>query len=371
MKIFQLISSAGHYGAENMILNLAPPLQRLGCESLVGVFYNTHRPNTELAEQARRHGLPVVMIPCRGRADRAALRAIEDSMREHHIELIHTHGYKADLYGYTAAKNLGIPILATCHNWPDKNLPLWVYSVLDRWMLRRFPQIVAVSEGVRSALRRFGVPQSRIAIIGNGIDFKTFCAAPPSLAVEIRKGDRLTVGLVGRLVPAKGPDYFLRAARDVLQRFPNTLFVFVGEGPERRRLEALARELEIEHSVLFAGQRNDMPGVYNSLDVLALPSITEGMPMTILEGLAAKRAVVATRVGAVPDLIEHERTGLLVEPRDVRGLCEALERLLSDAVLRQRLGEAGQALVRQRYSAEAMAQNYLGLYQRLLLSRAA
>lgn len=371
MRVLQLISSAGHYGAENMLLNLSQSLQRLGCEITVGVFYNTHRPNTELADQARAHGLPVVMIRCEGRADREAARAIAEAIRANQIELVHSHGYKADLYGFTVAKDLGVPILATCHNWPDKNLPLWVYSVLDRLMLRRFPQIVAVSENVRAALRRFGIPLSRISILGNGIDLEPFRAASPTLAAEIRKGDRLVVGLVGRLVPAKGPEYFLQAAREVLKRFPKTLFIFVGEGPEHRRLEKLTRELGIEHNVNFVGQRRDMPGVYSSLDVLALPSLTEGLPMTILEALAAKRAVVATRVGAIPDVVLHERTGLLIEPRDVSALQHALERLLGDAALRLRLGEAGCALVRQKFSAEAMARNYLDLYQRLVLERAA
>ncbi len=366
MRVLQLISSAGHYGAENMLVNLARALERLGCRSVVGVFENDHRPNMQVAERARQLGLAVELIPCRGRADLRSMRILRDAIRTKGIDLVHAHGYKADLYAYAAARRTGVPVLATCHNWPDKSVALRVYEFLDHMVLKRLPRVVAVSEGVAQSLRRFGMREGRISMIGNGIELDAFASAQPTLAQEYGKRDWLVVGMVGRLVPAKGADYLLRAARELLQSFPETLFVFVGEGPERGNLERLSRDLGMEANVVFAGQRQDMPGVYASLDLLVLPSLTEGMPMTILEAMAARKPVVATRVGAVPRIVIPEQTGLLTTPGNIQELRDALARLLADAGLRRRLGEQGHALVQEQYSAESMARNYLHLYESLL-----
>lgn len=366
MRILQLISSAGHYGAENMLLTLAQNLQAMRCRVRVAVFYNAHKPNIEIAHQAARLGLQAQVIACRGRMDRDAVRAICESIRTHEVDLLHTHGYKADLYGYAAARKTGVSLVATCHNWPDRNLPLWFYSVLDRLVLRRFPRVVAVSEGVKEALWRFGVPRNRVSVIANGVDLARFGAVQPSLGREISKGDRLVVGTVGRLVPAKGGVYFLRAAREVLRVFASALFVLVGDGPEREKLETLAHQLGIQSSVVFVGQRDDIPGVYASFDIVALPSLAEAMPLAVLEALAAKRPVVASQVGDVPRMILHEQTGLLVKPGDDRGLADAIMRLLADGGLRRKLGQNGHALVQQRFSAARMAGNYLGVYEEVM-----
>jgi glycosyltransferase involved in cell wall biosynthesis len=365
MRVLELISSAGRYGAENMVLTLSRALERSGCQVRIGVFHNTHKPNIEIARCASELGVAVELIPCRGRADRAAVRGIENCVRAQAIDLIHTHGYKADLYGYFAAKRCGVPLIATCHNWPDKNLPLWSYSVLDRLVLRRFPRVAAVSEGVVKALRRLGVKREKITLIPNGIDLAQFDNARPALEGVIPRG-QFVIGMVGRLVPAKGGSDFLEAARLVLQDFPETRFVFVGDGPDRGKLEGHASRLGIQHKVIFLGRRDDLPGIYASLDVMAQPSLTEGMPLTILEALAARRAVVATPVGAVPQLIRPEQTGLLVAPGDVAGLRAAISRLLADGEFRRQLGENGRALVQRDFSSDKMAGNYLALYDGLL-----
>jgi glycosyltransferase involved in cell wall biosynthesis len=369
MRILQLISSAGNYGAENMMVNLARALNRLGCQVAVGVFDNDHAPNTEVAAQAAALGLPVELIPCRGRADRGAVRAIRDCVQRQGSDLVHTHGYKADLYGYAATQRSGPALLATCHNWPATNLPLWVYSALDRLVLKRFARVVAVSEDVKKALRRFGVPAGKISVIGNGIDLNGFETALPLQRENGRHG--LRVGMVGRLVWAKGPEHLLRAAREILKQVPATSFVFAGDGPARKDLEKLARDWGIDASVSFLGRRSDMPSVYASLDIVALPSLDEGMPMTLLEAMAARKSVVATRVGAVPQVVLSEQTGLLIEPGDTAQLQGAILRLLQDPALRAKLEENGHALVRERFSAEAMARNYLSLYENLLERRAA
>lgn len=365
IQVLQLISSAGFYGAENMLINLARSLNQFGCRSTVGVFENTHRHETGIADQARLEGLPVVLFPCNGRADWNAARAIRSYVEAHGIDIVHTHGYKADLYGYAAVRRFGTPIVATCHNWPGGSLALSAYAALDRRILRHFPKVVAVSEAVSRMLQDSGVPLDRITMINNGIDLSRFDGASPTLASEITKGCRPVVGTVGRLAPEKGLEHFLRAAKLLLGRFPEALFVLVGEGPERRPLEVLSQELGIEHSVVFTGQRRDLPGIYASLDVFVLSSLNEGMPMTILEAMAAARAVVATRVGAIPRLVVPG-SGLLVEPGDPTGICDAVGRLLADPGLGNELGKRARERVAQVCSAEGSAEVYAKLYRELM-----
>jgi glycosyltransferase involved in cell wall biosynthesis len=239
------------------------------------------------------------------------------------------------------------------------------YEFLDALFLRGFDAVVAVSDVIAESLHLSGIRRSQICVIDNGIDLPFFSQAPATLDEKINKGQKLIVGTVGRLVPQKGMEYFLGAAREILQVFPNVNFVVLGDGPDRERLEQFVIDAGIKENVLFAGVCTDMPGAYASMDIFVLASIDEGMPMAVLEALASKKAVIATRVGAVPRLIIPEKTGLLVEPRDVRALKQAIVRLLNDSCLRAQLGNAGEALVRRCHSRDIMAQNYLHLYERV------
>jgi glycosyltransferase involved in cell wall biosynthesis len=176
--------------------------------------------------------------------------------------------------------------------------------------------------------------------------------------------------MVGRLVKEKGCDYFLRAAKEVLRKFPDTKFALVGEGPERPGLEKLAHELRIENSVLFYGHRTDMPSIYAGFDICVLPSFVEGMPMTVLEAMAAAKPVIATGVGQIPELVESETSGLLVDPGNIDQLSGALAKLLADPTIGWKMGEQGRQRARKFFSADTMARGYLALYHQLVGNQA-
>ena len=367
MNILQLISSKGYYGTENMLSQLGVSLGRLGCHSVAGVFENLHSPNLEVAESVRHHGTPVETIRCRGRLDWRAVRKIREYLTRENIEIVHTHGYKANLYGYAAARPLGIPLVATCHNWPGRTFALRIYYWLDHIVLRRFDRVAVVSERVGQSLRHAGVAPERIFLIENGIDVSLFANAAASCKEE---STELRIGVVGRLAPEKGVEFFLRAAPGILQKHPLTKFFLVGDGPQRNKLQALVRDLHIDKDVIFTGTRQDMPNVYASIDIFVLPSLNEGLPLALLEAMAAGKSVVATRVGAIPSVIATNRTGLLVEPRDIVALQDSILRLIEDSDLRRRLGKAAQEAVALRYSSESMASNYFNLYSELVRNRA-
>lgn len=369
MRILHLISSAGMYGAEAVVLNLTAAQKDLGHEPVIGVFHNRHRPHLELAVEAKKRGLPVEIFACNGRFDRAAVRAIRNFMAANSIEVVHTHGYKSDLYGCFAAKRLGTAFVATCHLWTGATRSLRFYEFLDSVVLRSAHKVVGVSDAITEALSQSGIPKAKLTTVYNGTNLLRPNPGSPSLRQELGIGDRLLVGTVGRLETQKGIEYFVRAAREVLSEFPEAQFVIIGEGSLRSLLRDLICDLNLDSYVHLLGERTDMPDVYASLDLFVLASIDEGMPMTILEALAGSRPVVATRVGAVGKLVVPEVTGLLVEPRDVSALRDAILRCLRDPPFRRRLGANGEQHVRGSFSAQSMARNYMEIYTQALRER--
>lgn len=364
VKVLQLISSGGYYGAENMLLNLCASQQKAGCQNSLMLFYNVHAPNVEFYERARRRGLSVRMVHCQGRADWRAVRQIEECIQDDGIELLHTHGYKADLYGYVAARRSGKPIVATCHNWVGGTAALGIYNHLDRMALKRFQGLAAVSDSVAQRLLNSGVAPKKIRTIANGIDVEPFQRARP-LPVFDFDGNKV-VGMVARLDLQKGFEYLLRAARELCGAFPALKVVIVGDGPDRHAIENMVQRFGLQSNVILAGQHSDMPRIYAAMDLFVLPSLNEGLPMTILEAMAASRPVIATSVGAVPKVIKDGETGLLIDPGDVNGLRNALVRLLTDSDLCRRLGCAGHDWVSRNYTSEAMALKYRQMYDEVV-----
>jgi len=346
-----------------MLTTLSKELTALGCFNRIGLLVNAGRFHGGFAELAGKESVAVEPILCRGRFDRRAAAAIQELVRVHSIDLLHSHGYKADFYAWWAAHRQTMPLVATCHNWTRASTALKLYSILDHIVLRHFCKVAAVSEGVAQSLQRYGVPRRRIEVIHNGVDTDAFRGASARLRAEVAPGGECVIGTVGRLVPQKGIQYLLRAACQILKDFPATVFVIVGDGPYRHELETLADVLQIRRNAIFLGQRQDMPEVYAAMDLFVLPSLNEGMPMSVLEALAAGKAVIATSAGDIPEVVVPGKTGLIVEPGSEASLREAITNLLSDPELRGKMGQAGQALVEQGFSARAMARAYMRLYE--------
>jgi glycosyltransferase involved in cell wall biosynthesis len=368
MKVLHLISSSGMYGAEAVILNLSRTLNRQGHRSMVGAFSNGSNPNHQLHERALQEGIESHLIPCRGQVDRAAISGIRELALRTGADIVHAHGYKADIYGYFALRGTAVPFVSTCHNWLDNDLPERLYGAADRFVLRRYGRVVAVSNEVQKRLLTSGVNGKKIRRIRNGIDLQPFADAAPSFQSGSFSGGAL-VGLVGRLSPEKGIDIFLHAASRVLAEFPETSFVLIGEGPDQGKLEVLADQLKIRNNGTWLGRREDMPAIYASFDVMVSASRREGLPMTILEAMASGLPLVATAVGEVPNIVLDNNTGLLVKPEDVEALAEGILELLRDPSKRTRIGIAAKKLVQDEYSADRMASDYLHAYAEAIAER--
>jgi len=369
MKILHIISSGGMYGAEAVILNMSRTLNAGSHSSILGVFSNSANPNLQLNEVAIQQGLESNLIPCKGQIDLTVPASIRELAARTKADIVHAHGYKADLYAWFAMRGSATPLVSTCHTWYDNDLLVSLYGMADRLVLRSYAAVVAVSDEVRQRLLKAGVGKDKIHMVRNGIDLRPFNSAAPSLKQNLDPGNPPIIGLIGRLANEKGVDLFLRAAARVLTEIPSARFVVVGEGPDRDKLESLIDELNIRESCTMLGRRDDMPSVYASLDIMVSSSRQEGLPMAILEGMASSLPLIATPVGEVPTVVIDGRTGVLTPSEDIESLTANIVKLLRNPAQRERLGAAARNLIEAEYSAERMTADYLRVYQAAVTSR--
>jgi glycosyltransferase involved in cell wall biosynthesis len=224
---------------------------------------------------------------------------------------------------------------------------------------------MAVSREVQARyVRDLRVPERKLTVVPNGIAVSPTVRAPdPALRAELVKGRPDYVVLTpARLHEQKGHTYLLEAAAQV----PDATFVLAGDGPLRARLEARARELGVAERCVFLGHRSDIPELLAVADLFVLPSLYEGLPVSVLEAMAARRPVVATAIGGTDEAVTHELTGLLVPPSDPGALASAIRRLRSDPALAGRLAAAGRERVEGEFSSLATAGGVMRIYDELI-----
>lgn len=365
MRVLQLISSAGFFGAEKVLLQLVQSQKKSDPRSAVaGLILNRHRPHSEIVQEYRRQGIEPVNFSSNGRFDLKAIRDLRHYIREAAVDVVHSHGYKSDTYAFIASVRLPVWRVATCHNWIEDTPLLKVYAAMDRWCLRFFHRVVAVSQSVRVKLLKSGIAANRIETIPNGIDFKSFGKGEARERVRGELGigrSAIVVGTVGRLSREKGQEILLEAACTLKERHPETIYLVVGEGPDRARLE----EKFASDRIRFTGYCRDVATLLEAMDIFVLPSLTEGLPLALLEAMASHLPVVATRVGEVPSVIQEGVSGLIVDPGAAAGLVAAIRRLVGDPCLRKKMGEEGRLSVERHYGCEAMGKAYKALYEGL------
>ena len=292
----------------------------------------------------------------RGKLDLRALRALRDIIVRHDINLIHAHDYKTDLFAYLLRQWLGrrrFTLLSTAHAWVMLGLRGALYRRLDLWLMRRFDHLIAVSHATRNEMVAAGVPPQLISMIHNAIDTEEW--APGSIRPPLREElgiphDSLVLGYVGRIMPEKDLDTWLRAAAVVTRQYPAAQFVLVGEGRDASTLSQLqlTTDLGIAERVYFPGELRSCCRSMLPLICLSSPR-REGLPNSILEAMAMGLPVVTTDVAGAKELVLHEQTGFVLPQGDVSGLAQAMTILAGNAQLRQAMGLAGRKQVEQEF----------------------
>jgi glycosyltransferase involved in cell wall biosynthesis len=294
--------------------------------------------------------------------------------------ILHTHTAKAGAVGRFAALLAGDArppvVVHTFHGHVLRGyfdpVRARAFRQLERTLARSTTALVAVSPQVRDDLVELDVaPATRFAVVRLGIELDQRVASGSNGRGETRRvlgiGEGpFTVGWIGRMTGIKRTDDVLLAFKSLRERGIDARLCLVGDGPDRDQVERRAHELGVMKETLFLGYQEQVSSFFSAFDVFILPSANEGTPVTAIEALAAGKPVVATRVGGIPDVVRDGEDGFLVAPGDVEALAERLAQLATDPQLRERMGEAARARVRERYSVERLVDDVDRLYRSLL-----
>jgi glycosyltransferase involved in cell wall biosynthesis len=303
--------------------------------------------------------------------DRRGLARLSDFMRRFAPAVVNPHLFRTTAIAAPLARWHGARVVETYHGREGWRRGLLGGSFLpDRLVARFVDRVIAVSEAARTFLiDGKGYPAAKITVVPNGRDLSVFRPGAARDAARKELGlDRAVplVGVVGRLETQKGHGYLLEAWPSVVGEFPDARLLLVGDGTLRDTLQARARELGVADSLILAGFRADVPRMLDAMDVVCLPSLYEGMPLTAIEGSAMARPVVATAVDGTPEVVRDGRTGRLVPPADPPALARALRELLGDPDGARRMGQAGRDWALLRFDLDRQVAATAHVYRSLV-----
>jgi glycosyltransferase involved in cell wall biosynthesis len=357
MRIAEVVNSLEIGGAERMVVDLARCLQAWG-HSLHVICL---RGSGKLAEPLMEAGIYALALEKGDGFSVTTLARLTSYIRKEGIDVVHTHNPLVHHYGAAGGRLAGAPVVVnTLHGMSNIN-------GADR-ASRIFKAASGITDCIVSVCQtahtffeeRTGIPRSKLEVIYNGIPLEKFL---PSHCDKPREG--FVFGAVGRLVPVKDHHSLLKAFQLVKHRRPDCRLEILGDGPLRRELEELARSLGVADAVQFHGSHLDVSSFLHRVDTFVLSSVSEGLPLTMLEAMAAGLPVVATSVGGVPELIGATGCGWLCPPGHPEALAESMI-TAAQSSQRNEMGREGQSFVIQRYSLDKMAREYEKLFERLL-----
>jgi glycosyltransferase involved in cell wall biosynthesis len=364
--VCQVLHALDVGGAEILAARLARQLQ----DEFRFLFVCLDSAGT-LADELARDGFPVHAFQRQPGFDWRLVRQMSRLLRDEQVDVLHAHQYAPFAYCALARGWPARPrIVFTEHgrHQPDYPRPKRIWA--NKFLMGRNDQAIAVGEAVRQALLQYeGLPPLRVTVIYNGIDLLRFDPQAP-LRDTVRKelklsADDFVLMQVARLDYLKDHGTSLQTVALLKSAGLPVKLVIVGDGPERVKIEKQHAELQLGDSVRMLGQRSDIPRLIQAADALLLTSISEGIPLTLIEGMAAGLPIVATDVGGVSEVVEQEVTGLLAPPRNPQQLSAQIRRLMSDPELRIRYGQAGRQRAERLFSEPEMHRQYREAYRRV------
>lgn len=351
-------------GGQNQVLLTVNGLRSIGQRAAL-----VAHPDGELRRRVD-EGLELIPIAPRSEMDLSAAWRLARVIKRLQPDVIHAH----DPHGVAMAS---LALSLGSGSSPSGRPPALIAArrvdfhlkgnSFSRWKHRQVDCFIAASNAIRTMLVADGVPESNAVTVHEGIDVEHVLAAPP---VNVHETFFLphhapVVGNVGALVPHKGQRHLIEAAHLVVQQLPDVRFVILGEGELREHLERLIREHHLEKHVLLPGFRIDVLGCIKGFDLFVMSSVTEGLGTSLLDAMACSKAIVGTKAGGIPEVVDDGVTGLLVEPRDHHGLAAAIVKLVKDDQERQRMAAAGFDRVTARFTVERMVAETATVYARV------
>jgi len=356
-----LLETGGPGGAERMLLDLAENVGP-GWRAVVGVMKAGW-----LRSRATSAGLPCVMVGGNGLGDVGVLQHLVEVIETHEIAVIHAHEFYMSMVGTLVSRATGVPLVVTLHGksyYPDRRRR----RAACRLMAAGAAALVTVSEDLcRFFCHTTGTPLDRVRVIYNGIDLRV-CPAARRRNVELLDSagiprEAKIVGAVGNLYPVKGHLDLIRATQIIVKNRPTTHVVILGRGALHDALVAEAEALGIRDRIHLLGYREDVKEWLGAMDVFTMPSLSEGMPLSLLEAMAEGVPPVVTKVGGMPEVVQDGETGFIVPPGNVGTLADRISFLVGNPSLAAKMGVAARDRILDRFTVERMAAEYRAVYR--------
>jgi len=368
IKILHICETSGTGGAETVLLNIVNNLDKDIYHSSVVLFQTGW-----LYEKLIEKGIETYILESCRSFDLSLINRIRQIIKKFKIELVHSHLPDANAYSCLAAKLAGTPSVATYHGkiaftnsiFSPNNIKLFLVKTLTK-------MVVSVSDFLKVDLTdKAGFPMAKVQTIYNGVDWKQF---DNPIDISVKKGelgfksDEILVGMVANIRPAKGYEYFIRAARLIADKKPKARFLIFGDGPDNLKqiIYDEISKLNLNGIVKIMGFREDIPDILPILDIFMLSSINEGLSIATIEAMGAGVPVVATKSGGPEEIITDGETGYLVPVRDEKSLAQKALICLKNRELSSSISQRAKAHVREKFGIENMIKQYEAVYQKCL-----
>ncbi len=344
------------------------------------------RPEGDFVEEARTSGVPVIVVDSMRRAirpwrDWAAYRELRQLFRRLQPDIVHTHSSKAGILARLAAKAEGVPrMVHTIHGLPFHDYENWlvnhVYIALERRAAKYTDLLISVCDAMTAKAVAAGIaPREKFVTIYSGMDVEPFLRGAHDRAALRRElgipNDPVVVGVIARISPLKGHEFVLRAAPSILEKHPDVLFLFVGDGHIRAKMETLARRQGVFERVVWAGLRDyrEIPGLIATMDLVVHTSLREGLARVLPQALLSGVPVVSYDVDGAREVVVNGQTGWLVEPESIGGLANAVSEALSNPARAREMAQLGRQVCEQRFRSDVMVAAIAAEYRRLFEGR--
>lgn len=372
IKVLDLRDSPWVDGPGRTILDCAQSLEGDNFHFIIGGFSGGVQKTNAYTDEAKKRGLETISIEENSAFDLNVLRQIMHIIKTYEIDIVHTHDFRSDLFGLICAKLCRKPIIATVHGWIANDKKGKVYTWVDKQLLRFMNHIISVSKRTAGLARKSGIADKKITVINNALKLENYSKNKKHGNIRKELGfseEDILAANIGRLSPEKGQLEFLQAGKALLKENENIKLLLIGVGPDQARLEKYVSENKMEQAVIFMGFRNDMVDIYNDIDLVIQSSYTEGMPNVILESLLMAVPVIATDVGGTAEIVEHEKTGVLLKAGDTSALIDKIRDYLTDSEKYSKMAEAGENVIKTHFSHEGRIRQLAEQYNQLMVAR--
>lgn len=362
IKIAHIISSRPDnlYGGDVVVLNIARHLNQDEFKPYILSFKESRLQGEPLVlKRAREMGIEALPIVSMGKFDFRIIGRLSDFIETNDIDIIHSHGYKADFF-VSRLKNDNLKKIATLHGWwPGASLKLKVYNFIDIRSLSKFDEIIAVSDEIRQKLSAAKLSE-KITVINNGVDIQKIDRAQ-HIKLSKNKQSHIVV-MAGRLSREKGHKYLF----DAISKMDTIKAIIIGKGPLDSFLKSYVKSSNLTDKVEFVDFKENALDYIKSADIFVLPSVSEGLPLSLLEAMALEKVVIATAIGGIPGIIKDKYNGLLIRPKNHQDIIKALEFIMSNKAQAEAIAANARKTVEDNYSVVKMVSNYQELYKGIL-----